>query len=84
VLHPGDEIPDWCREIFDRNPDVYYEPEDSVQAADGEVVNYNDLTVPELTDLVKDRGLEPKSSKKADLVEALEAADAGDSGADNE
>jgi hypothetical protein len=81
VLEPGtaeDEIPEhllaqlnnpkvWARTLDDG------EPIDTI--GDAGQGSYESMTVPQLLKKVKDRGLSPQSTRKADLISALQRDD---------
>lgn len=67
----GKAPPEWAAALIDNQS--AWVPEDE-EATEGPV-NYVNKTVPELIDLVRDRELSPESTKKADLVKALEDDD---------
>lgn len=78
LVTPDEDLPEGVSDK-DINPKAF-EPWGGASDDDMNVegLEYDDMTVKELSKLVKDRELEPASHKKEDLITALEEADAGD------
>jgi hypothetical protein len=77
LVTPDQDLPEGVTDD-DINPAVFAPwgaPEDH---HDVEGLEYDEMTAKELAKLARERNLEPESGKKADLITALEEADASD------
>lgn len=74
LVTPDEDLPEGVKDS-DINERAF-EPWGGEQEFDVSGLEYDDMTAKELSRLVKDRGLEPESNKKADLITALEENDA--------
>ena len=75
LVTPDEDLPEGVKDS-DINERAF-EPWGGGDESDSlEGLEYDDMTAKELSRLVKERGLDPESNKKADLITALEENDA--------
>lgn len=72
IVYPNEDLPDWVNE--DDMPQSIFSDEADRPSSDGG--RYQEMTVPKLLAEAREREIELSSTRKHDIIEALEADDA--------